>query len=67
MGLMRLSQPLCTLPLLGWPSSPSFEPQEVAVQKKAGVGELWVTGAQSPRIEHFLSHQASGGSGKRFA
>lgn len=31
MGSMRLSQPLCTLPLLGWPSSPSFEPQEVAV------------------------------------
>lgn len=31
MGSMRLPQLLCTLPLLGWPSSLSSGPQEVAV------------------------------------
>lgn len=30
-------------------------------------GELWVTGAQNPKIDHFLSYQASGGRGKCFA
>lgn len=31
MGSMSLHQLLCTLPLLGWPSSLSSGPQEVAV------------------------------------